>query len=390
MANISFMLPSFPGGGVERVIMNLAQPLTEKGHRVFLFVHNLYEEKLPEVELPITYIKLPYKIKKSGNYDTILEAIKEYDIKIFFAPIFCPGYLKKLRATGLCKIVYVLHGKPFYEKAQKLGKITQTREFSIGSWLNKILFTIPKYKLGFYDRQMLRNYKEVYNRTDAYCVLFDDYGREIAKALDIDYETSRLCTLQNPAPQINDNGEEPRREKRIVYVGRLAYWDKRLDRLLAVWKRIYPNYPDWKLTFVGEGEDEANLRKIVSDNNIQRVEFLGWQNDPTNFYRTSEIMCMTSMVEGCPMALLEAQQCGCATMAFDCSAGIREILSPNWESGVYVNNGDIEAYAEALSRLMSDDELRKKIQENGIESAKRFSIETSVEQYNALINRLIS
>ena len=77
-------------------------------------------------------------------------------------------------------------------------------------------------------------------------------------------------------------------------------------------------------------------------------------------------------------------------MAFDCSAGIREILSPNWESGVYVKNGDIEAYAEALSRLMSDDELRKKIQENGIESAKRFSVETSVEQYNALINRLIS
>ena len=99
---------------------------------------------------------------------------------------------------------------------------------------------------------------------------------------------------------------------------------------------------------------------------------------------------MTSMVEGCPMALLEAQQCGCATIAFDCSYGVREILSPNWEYGVYINNGDIEAFAEALSRLMSDDELRKKIQRNGANSVSRFSVEASVEQYDALINKMIS
>ena len=97
---------------------------------------------------------------------------------------------------------------------------------------------------------------------------------------------------------------------------------------------------------------------------------------------------MTSMVEGCPMALLEAQQHGCAAMAFECSAGIREILSPVWENGVFVPNGDIDAYVEALSRLMSDDELRRKIQSNGPANAKRFSVENSVAQYDVLIKKL--
>lgn len=389
MANISFMLTSFPGGGTERVIMNLAQPLTERGHKVFLFVYELIEDKFPEGELPITYIKLPYKIKNRRNYATIVEAVKKYDIKIFFSPIFCPDYLKKLRATGLCKVVFALHGKPLYEKAQKLGRITQPHKFSVGSWIKRKVLTNIKYKLGYYDWSVLRKYKKIYSNVDAYGVLFDGYGMELAKAMAIDYDKSHFFTLQNPIPEQNVETVAPKREKRIVYVGRFGYWDKRLDRLLAVWKRVYANFPDWSLLFVGDGNDGENLHKIVAEENLPRVEFLGWQNDPSSFYRTSEIMCMTSMVEGCPMALLEAQQCGCATMAFDCSYGVREILSPNWEYGVYVPNGDIDAYANALSQLMSDDELRKKIQKNGAESVRRFSVEASVKQYDDLIKKLL-
>jgi glycosyltransferase involved in cell wall biosynthesis len=139
---------------------------------------------------------------------------------------------------------------------------------------------------------------------------------------------------------------------------------------------------------VGEGEESANLRKIVADKGVQRVEFLGWHNNPTQFYRTSEIVCMTSASEGCPMVLLEAQQCGCAAVAFDCCSGIHEILSPTGENGVLVPNDDIAAYAEALAELMSDDNLRHKIQANGPSSTQRFSIENSIKQYDALIRKL--
>ena len=74
MANISFLVEWFPGGGVERVIMNLAQPLVDRGHKIFLFVHNLQAEKLPAV-LPIEYIKLPYSALSSRNYDTVRQSI---------------------------------------------------------------------------------------------------------------------------------------------------------------------------------------------------------------------------------------------------------------------------------------------------------------------------
>ncbi|MBQ2807632.1 MAG: hypothetical protein IJF06_00865, partial [Bacteroidaceae bacterium] len=65
-------------------------------------------------------------------------------------------------------------------------------------------------------------------------------------------------------------------------------------------------------------------------------------------------------------------------------------LLPNWENGVLVPNGDIDAYGKALSKLMQDEDLRRGIQKNGIENVKRYPIEKSVEQYDALIQRLCS
>jgi glycosyltransferase involved in cell wall biosynthesis len=251
------------------------------------------------------------------------------------------------------------------------------------------LINYPKYKLGYYDRTMKRRYLSIYNEVDAYGVLFEEYGRMVARKVGVPYEESKCVVLQNPIQLSNGVELTKAREKRILYVGRLSYWDKRIDRLFAAWKLIYNDFPEWRLSIVGEGSERPELEKIVRDNELQRVEFLGFTPSPKELYETSEILCLTSTIEGCPMVLLEAQMCGCATLAFDCSAGVREILSPNWESGVYVPNGDIKAYAEALARLMLDDKLRGEIQRNGVENAKKFSPEKSAEQYHALIERLV-
>ena len=89
------------------------------------------------------------------------------------------------------------------------------------------------------------------------------------------------------------------------------------------------------------------------------------------------------------MTLIEAQANGCATIAFDCSAGVREILSPSWENGVLIKSFDIETYADALSQLMSDDELRNKMAENGRKHVSTFSEERTAKQWMDMINNLL-
>lgn len=389
MASISFLVDWFPGGGVERVLMNLAQPLADKGHKLYIFVHHLHKEQLSE-EYPIEYIVLPHPARSSKNYEFVTAAIKQHNIDIFFAPGRFPKYLPKLNAEGLCKLVYVLHGCPFYEKMEKWGSIVRPRKRGVVDKLNRWLVNYPKYRLGYYDHKMKKRYRTIYNAVDAYGVLFEEYGRMVTSELKVPYEESKCVVLQNPIKISGKIECDAPRQKRVLFVGRLSYWDKRIDRLLTAWKYIYADFPEWRLSIVGEGSERNSLEEFVRLNNLQRVEFLGFEPNPKSLYSTSEILCLTSSIEGCPMVLLEAQMCGCATIAFDCSSGVREILSPNWESGAYVANGDIQAYAEALARLMRDDELRRSIQRNGVENAKRFSPEFSAEQYHALIEQLMA
>ena len=178
------------------------------------------------------------------------------------------------------------------------------------------------------------------------------------------------------------------RKKQIIFVGRLTYVDKRVDRLLKIWQKIHKRFPDWKLLIIGSGPEESTLKRHVSQHGLPRVEFINFTPNPEVYYKESEILCLTSDFEGFGMVLLEAQQYGCATIAFDCSYGVRDILSPNWKNGIYVPNGNINAYAKALSRLMRDGNLRRKIQKNGLDNVKRFSIEESANQYNKLIQKL--
>ena len=368
--------------------MNLAQPLAEKGHKVFLFVHYLNRNELPS-GLPIEYIELPHSARSSKNYSFMINAIKEHHIDIFFAPGRFPAFLPELRERGICKLVYVLHCSPFYETMEKWGAISHPKQRTVKEWLRRWLVDYPKFKFGYYHRKMNKRYNTIYNAVDAYGVLFEAYGKMLTDRLGIPYEESKCVVLQNPIPVPENIDLTTPRQKRIIYVGRLSYWDKRIDRLLAAWKLIHKEFPEWSLSIVGSGSELKTLTEIVEKEHLPRVEFLGFVPDPTALYLSSEILCLTSTIEGCPMVLLEAQLCGCSTISFDCSRGVGEMLSPNWVNGVIVPNGDIKAYAESLARLMGDDNLRAEIQRNGLENAKRFSVEASVEQYHALIERLM-
>lgn len=389
MANVAFILNKFPDGGIERVTINLATPLVEEcGHRLFIFVHELQEHNLPE-KLPVTYIHLPYESWNVKNKEVLERAVVENGIDIVFSPMVAEKHIYNLKEKGLCKIAYVFHGHPFYEVKEMKWYVQNKPCTSIGKRLKKYLLTIPKFKLGYYDRKVARRYKRVYKNIDAFGTLFDKYSQTIAKAIGVKgIDNSKFYTLRNPINNPLDITTDSPREKRVLYVGRLSRRDKRVDRLLMVWDLIHKAYPDWQLTIVGNGDDKENLVQLANRLQLPRVEFQGFVPNPEELYLKSEILCLTSEFEGCPMVLLEAQSYGCATMAFNCSSGVEEILSPNWESGIRVANGDIEAYAETLSRLMSDDELRSKIQCNGPANAKRFSIERSVELYDALINKL--
>ena len=162
--------------------------------------------------------------------------------------------------------------------------------------------------------------------------------------------------------------------KRVIAVGRLDY-QKSFDRLILVWEKVHQQMPDWRLDIFGQGEWQEMLQGMIDEMGLQECVRL---NAPTKNigkeYSESSILVMSSHYEGFPMVMIEAMACGLPAVCFDFKCGPRDIITEG-ENGLVVKDGDIDGLAEAIVRLMKDDELRKRMGENAKKVVERYSEE---------------
>ena len=160
--------------------------------------------------------------------------------------------------------------------------------------------------------------------------------------------------------------------KRVIAVGRLDY-QKSFDRLIQVWEKVHQQMPYWRLDIFGQGEWKEMLQGMIDERGFQDTVRL---NDPTRNigkeYSESSMLVMSSHYEGFPMVMIEAMACGLPAVCFDFKCGPRDIIVEG-ENGLIVPDGDIEALAEAMVRLMKDDELRKRMGENARKVVEKYS-----------------
>ena len=109
----------------------------------------------------------------------------------------------------------------------------------------------------------------------------------------------------------------------IVAVGALRE-EKRFDLLLRTFAKLGDGYT---LTIVGEGEKEQELKELSSQLNIEKsIFFEGQQSNPYSYMKRADVLMLTSIFEGFPNVLLEANSCGTPIIAFNAPGGIAEIV----------------------------------------------------------------
>ena len=105
-----------------------------------------------------------------------------------------------------------------------------------------------------------------------------------------------------------------------------------------------------------------------------------------DFYRSLDIFVMPSLYEGFGLPALEAMGCGAALMTSDVD-GIREFVR-NEENALVFPAGHSKALTAAMNRLILSDELRYRLASNGIKTAAHFSWRRTVDQFEAILDRL--
>ena len=196
----------------------------------------------------------------------------------------------------------------------------------------------------------------------------------------------KRSVIYNPIPTFSKSrSKKPTRV--IGAVGRLHH-AKGFDILIETFAMVAKKRPDWQLEIYGDGEERAKLESLVQQHNLNRcVAIKGFVSDVTNAYQSMDIFVLSSRYEGMGLVLAEAQSLGVPCISFDCPSGPSEIIVDN-VNGLLIENGDKEKLALSMIQLIDSPKDRKRLSSNGQASARRFQINSVIEEWLNLFNSL--
>lgn len=374
-------------GGTERITDSLVQGFKAKGHHCFLTYETEIDPKMP---------KTAFDAKLNIFTGSLEKFIVDHAINVVIIQKMTrltKDFYEIRQRNGLhYQILSVLHFNPGYA-LQLMTFRNALREFhyrepgmlGLCKSLVRVL-TYPVYKI-LYPLRDQQLYREVYQYSDKTVLLSKNFKDEFVKYAHIQNGT-KLAWIPNALsyPDFFPMEDLDKKEKRVLIVSRLSERQKRISAAIKIWSKVEKNpaAEGWQLDIVGAGEDEALYHQMVKDLGLQHVKFYGRQS-PKPFYQQSSIFMMTSSFEGWGLTLTEAQQMGCVPIAYHTFASLTDIITDG-ENGCVIPERDEEQYVKRIEKLMSDEALRRKMEEGAINSAHRFSQDAIVDQWERLMN----
>lgn len=365
------------GGGAERVGVSLANSLASRGHHVYM-ISNIHEPIVyslsEQVELKSlcantnnTFFKWISSIKKIRSY------INDYKPDVIIGIMQLCSFVAKIASLGT--------GIPVIMTEHDSFERPQSAPFS-----KKDIFC--KFYLN-----------RIYNHITVLTKADEIIARNRFK---------NISVMPNPLFIETKTNTNSSRQKVILAAGRIDDWHyKGFDVLLNAWGRIAKKHPDWKVNIMGKCNKSENLEfltKIAKENNIENsVNFIGYKTNVQNLYDESEIFVLSSRYEGFGLVLIEAMNQGCAPVVCDYKGRQKEILCPEGvssfksqdssleicENGILCEPDNVEALAQAIEKMIEDEEYRNKVHINTPLRASYYSLNNTAERWENLIESII-
>lgn len=132
---------------------------------------------------------------------------------------------------------------------------------------------------------------------------------------------------------------------------------------------------DIRAFIVGDGPEKENLiqyakdrRLFVGDHGEKEVIFTSWRKDLDLIYSQMHIIALTSLSEGTPMSIMEAQMAGKAVVAANVG-GVSDIVSEG--TGLLFNINKPNDFLEKLSSIVESQELRAQLSKKAKQHAQK-------------------
>lgn len=326
--------PGLGMGGIERSSSNIANFFYSEGYQVLflaIFKHNkfftleegiIYDE--PEQGINIKKLNVVRTLQR------IRSKIKEYDPEVVL--VFNQFY----SALTLLALVGTTYRTFTSDRASPLRKwpLLQKIIIDIAFRLNPPTGMIAQTSVAAYYQ------KKKANRNTAIAVI-----PNVLRKVTLHPEIKRNCW--------------------VLAVGRLNDRAKGFDQLVEAFAIANPK--EWKLVFVGGDEEGTSLKQMAKKLEIdKKILFLGKVSEIDIIYAQAGIFVIPSRTEGFPNALCEAMAAGLPCISFDFMAGPRDLIETG-KNGIIVEDGNIESLAQAINKLIADEELRNNLGNKAME-----------------------
>ena len=385
--NILFLMKYYSLGGVEMVTNVLASRFLDNGCRVSIvsFIEPSNEILCRKDSRIIYYLLSGFNTSKK-NIDQLRNILIEEKIDIVinqWGLPYVPIYVLKKASKGLSlKIFSVHHNSP------KTNGRLKDIEIAMSETNNKFcaLILCMKKVLTYYVTSYSMWY--VYQKSDKYILLSDSYIREFLSFTRVKKAT-KLVVITNPItiPYIEEYEKIlSYKRKEIIYVGRIDYNQKRVYRVIEVWKLLEKKYPDWKLIIIGDGEEKSKLEEQSFQLGLKRIVFEGFKI-PLEYYKYASLLILTSEYEGFPLVIPEGMAWGVVPCVYGSYSAVYDIVKDD-VNGIIIepqkDEFDAENMAERMSLLMCDNVRLKLMAKAAKQMSNQYSLDVVSDSWYKL------
>ena len=361
MSSLAIFLTYLRGGGVERVIVNLARGFVEQGLNVDLVMvraegsfMSLVPPEVRVVDLEGTRLisSLPALVRylQQNKPVALLSAMQDINLVALWSR----------RLAGVpTRVVVSVHN-------------TVSRESQNSSQLKRRV--APQLARWFYPW------------ADAIVTVSQGSADDLVR---LGLSSERIRVIYNPVvtPDLFEKAKEPLEHQWfepgsppvILGVGRLEK-QKDFPTLIRAFAQVRQQRPA-RLMILGEGSERPYLEALVQELGIgEDVALPGFVANPFAYMARAGVFVLSSLFEGLPTVLIEAIAVGTKVVSTNCESGPAEIL----ENGLYgklVPVGDSKGIASAILRTLEEPPNSEAQQRKTAE----FSLEKAVAQYRQVL-----
>jgi glycosyltransferase involved in cell wall biosynthesis len=329
-------------GGAEVFTHEVTRRWAEAGHEVTLFTVMFpgcrKEETLDGVRV----------IRSGGRFSVYADA------KMF--------YSKRFKSERFDLIVDEINTRPFFAHSfiengeQVVALIHQlAREY----WFYETRFPLNVLGYYYFENRWLRRYASIPT------VTVSNSTREDLAALGFEQVFVVPQGLNfKPLAKLSRKSSRPV----IVYAGRLKK-AKRPIHAIKAFEKVKEKLPDAELWIIGDGP----IRRKLEGMSGQGIKFYGRldNHERRRLMEQSWVLVNPGIREGWGLNIIEANALGVPSVAYSVP-GLKDSVQDH-STGLLVKNGDVQAMADALVTLLTDERLRVRLSKNALEYSHNFS-----------------